>query len=372
MPVRKAGVQLRTVDESLEQQWDELVVRSGAPPFMRPGWLRAWMDAFAPGEPLQVLAATSGGEMTGVLPLRQHRGTLRSPTNGESMIFSPVVADAEAAADLADRLFGEAGRTVDLAALPVGDGAPAEALLAAAERHGNAVLRRTTNVCPFLDVSGDRDAFTQSLSKKRRQSIRRLHNRLGAAGEVTMTVHDGREDLDTLLREGYRLEAREWKQAAGTAIISRPAAEQFYTSVARWAAEMGILRLVFLRLDGRPIAFSYNLQQGGVMYGLKLGMDDKFMKFSPGVVLTQRLIDHAFSDPELRLFDYLGQDESYKTEFATGTREQVRLQVFPGAYVGKLRRAAVVKTAEMRSSLVNRLPASTRERLSAVRNRITA
>ncbi|GAA0920584.1 GNAT family N-acetyltransferase [Pseudonocardia zijingensis] len=370
MPVHTAASRLRPVDVMLERQWDELVVRSGAPPFMRPGWLRAWMDAFAPGEPLHALTVESGGEPTAVLPLRQQRGTLRSPTNGESMIFSPVVADAAAAAELADRLFDGPRRTIDLTSLPVGGGAPAEALVAAAARNGNAVLHRTTNVCPFLDVSGDRDAFVQGLSAKRRQSLRRLHNRLGAAGEVTVTVHDGREHLDALLREGYRLEAREWKRAAGSAIISRPAAAKFYTAVARWAAENRILRLVFLRLDGRPIAFSYNLQQGGVLYGLKLGMDDEFMKFSPGVLLTQHLIDHAFADPDVRLFDYLGQNESYKTEYASGTREQVRLQVFPGP-TGKLRRAAVVKTGELRASLVNRLPASTRKRLVAVRNRIT-
>jgi len=58
------------------------------------------------------------------------------------------------------------------------------------------------------------------------------------AGEVVLDVSDGSTgDLGALLDEGFRLEARPWKLAAGSAILSSPASVRFYTEGARWAAE---------------------------------------------------------------------------------------------------------------------------------------
>src|ERR1700754_2272071 len=115
---------LQILDGELEREWDELAVRSGSPPFVRPGWIREWMAAFAPGQGVQVVAVKRGAELTAVLPLVSGRWRLRSPTNGESMAFSPVVADADAAAELADRLLARQERIVDLSAGPAGRGTP--------------------------------------------------------------------------------------------------------------------------------------------------------------------------------------------------------------------------------------------------------
>ena len=361
---------LQILDDKLEREWDELAVRSGSPPFVRPGWIREWMAAFAPGQGVQVVAVKRGGELTAVLPLVSGRWRLRSPTNGESMAFSPVVADADAAAELADRLLARQERIVDLSVVPAGRGAPAEIMRSAAERRGAAVLTRTMTMSPFLDVSGSWSEFNQRLSAKRRQGMRRLGNRLADVGRVTFDVHDGRSDLDALLEDGFRLEAREWKRAAGSAILSHPSTTRFYTSVARWAADVDVLRLAFLRLDGHPIAFSYNLQDSGRLYGLKLGMDDEYAKSGPGVVISHRLIEYAFAEPGLVQFDFLGQNDPYKAEYASGTCEHVRLQIFPGGRAGRLQREAVARSAALRSRLVSRLPDAARARLSAVRNRL--
>lgn len=365
---------LQAVDGSLHAEWDRLATRSGSPPFVRPGWVLAWMDAFAPGREPRVLTARRVDEfgdrkLVGVLPLLDGRRRLRSPTNGESMIFDPVVADTAAAAALAERLAG-AGRVVDLAPLPVGAGTPGEAMQSAAERRGAIVLRRTLSHSPVLDLTGTWSDFLGTMSQKRRYSLRKLDKRLQEAGAVSFEVHDGRQDLDALLADGFRLEGRPWKLAAGSAILSNPSTTRFYTAVARWAAEAGLLRLAFLRLDGRPIAFSFNLQDGGRMYGVKLGMDDDYGKLGPGTVLTRRLVEYAFDQPDLTQFDLLGQNDGHKADISTGTREQVRLQLFPAGWRGQLQRAAVLRAAELRSTLVDRMTPDLRAKLSAARNRL--
>jgi CelD/BcsL family acetyltransferase involved in cellulose biosynthesis len=369
---------LRPLDADLAARWDRLALDSGAPAFVRPGWLGAWADAFGRTSALRALTVERAGELVAVLPLLSGPAglTLSSPTNSETAVFAPVAADADAAATLGEKLLSLRTAAIDLTALAADD-PHVEALHAAAGAARASVLRRTLRKSPYIDVSGDPAAFDRRLSKNRRHGLKRLQNRLRDAGELTFGVHDGgtpdghiSDDLAALLRDGYRLEAREWKLAAGSAILSSPATTAFYTSAAKWAAEQGILRLAFLRLDGRPIAFGYCLQQGPTLSFLKLGMDDEFQKLGPGMVLTRHLIDYAFAEPGVTELDLLGENDAYKADLASGTREQIRMQVFPSRRIGAAQRAAVVSVAGLRTSLVERLPEPARDRLSALRNRL--
>ena len=96
---------------------------------------------------------------------------------------------------------------------------------------------------------------------------------------------DGRDGLDSLLTEGFAIESAGWKAAGGTAIVSRAETEGFYREVAAWAAQRGWLRLAFLRLDGRALAFEFAIEEGGVYYALKSGFDPAYRAFSPGTLL---------------------------------------------------------------------------------------
>ncbi|MCD2196716.1 GNAT family N-acetyltransferase [Actinomycetospora endophytica] len=358
---------LRAPDPDLRARWDALALASGAAPFMRPGWLGAWADAFGRADDLRVLTVERRGELVGVLPLLPGPLGLRAPTNHETARFAPVLADDEAATELADRLLA-AGTTVDLGALAV-ESPATPALRAAAGRAGAPSLERPVCVSPWIDTTGDPASFLARLSKNRRHGLRRLRHRMADVGEVVLDVRDGTEHLDALLDEGFGLEARPWKLAAGSAIRSSPASVRFYTEAARWAAAEGILRLVHLRIDGRGVAFGYCLRQGGTLSFLKLGMDDELAKLGPGVVLTHHLVDHCCSDPELVELDLLGDSESYKADLASGTREQVRLQVFGHRLTGSAHRAALASAARLRAEAVSRMSDDTRARLSAWRNR---
>jgi len=367
---KEAPTVLRTLDAPLLDSWDALAVRCGAPPFLRPGWTAAWARAFGRTRALRLLTVERDGDLRAVLPVLVTPFGVRSPTNGETAVFGPVAEDADSAAELGDRLLRLRTPVIGLDALPAEDPGTT-ALREAAHRARASVLVRPLRRSPFLDVSGDPQEWRSGLSKNRRHGLRRLQNRMREAGEVTLTVHDGRdEDLAPLLADGLRLEAREWKRAAGSAILSSSAAVDLYTTGAHWAAGVGVLRLAFLRLDGRPIAFGYCLLQGGVLSFLKLGMDDTLAKLGPGVVFTQHLIDYAFADPGITELDLLGEDEAYKADLATGTRAQIRLQIFRSRVVGPAQRAAVAGTARLRTTLVRRMSTDTRERLSAVRNRL--
>ncbi|PVZ13021.1 GNAT family N-acetyltransferase [Actinomycetospora cinnamomea] len=361
--------EVRALDEGLVAAWDRLALATGAPVFARPGWLRAWAGAFGKASALRALTVHRDGELAGVLPVVTAPLGVHTPVNSETALIAPVLADADAAGELAEHLLARRS-VVDLDAVLADDPLTA-ALRDAAGRGRVPVLETHRCSSPYVATVGDPADFLQRLSRNRRHGLKRLRNRLRDAGEVTFEVCDGGDGvLEERLREGLALEAREWKLAAGSAILSSPARVAFYTAGARWAAEVGVLRLAFLRVDGTAIAFGYCLQQGRTLHFLKLGMDDAHAKLGPGVLLTQHLVEHAFAEPEVAELDLLGENESYKADFATGIREQVRLRAYPTPGVGTVQRAATARVADLRAAAVARLSGPTRERLVALRNRL--
>ena len=148
-------------------------------------------------------------------------------------------------------------------------------------------------------------------------------------GEVIVVAEasDGREGLEELLVEGFRLESSGWKAENGTAIVSRPNTLRFYTTVASWAAERGWLRLAFLRLDGNPLAFEFTLETGGALFNLKGGYDQEWRKFGPGKLLAEDLLRYVF-ERRLSSYEFLGSEEPFKLEWTSVCRDRMLLQAF--------------------------------------------
>jgi CelD/BcsL family acetyltransferase involved in cellulose biosynthesis len=330
-------VEVHTSLDPVRQDWDELAEQTGAPPFLRAGWIEAWHDAFGSGE-LTVLTVRRGGRVAGVLPVQARRGALTSPTDWQTPLFGLVVEDHDAAEELARGLLARTGRRADLWFLPADDPGVVECA-AAAGQAGFGRIVRTIARAPYVPVEGPFEEYMGSLERKFRKEIGRHTRRLEERGEVTFAYEDGSERLDELLAEGFRLEGSGWKEQAGTAILSDPGVEGFYRAIARWAAGRGWLRLAFLRLDGRPIAFDMCLEHGGAVYVLKGGFDVEERKLGPGALLTHDGIRRAF-ELGLSSYELLGQDDDYKRSWTSHTRARLRFQAFPGTPAGLAEYAA--------------------------------
>jgi CelD/BcsL family acetyltransferase involved in cellulose biosynthesis len=323
--------------ESLAPEWDALADRASAPPFMRPGWAAAFHMAFG-AEGLEVVAIRRDGRLVGVVPLQRDGAVLRSVTNWHTPEFAFVAEDKMAVDELATAVFELGTRRVSLSFMnPANSDLPACRERALGSRHR--VIVRTLERPPYVRVEGDWEAYESSVDGKVRRDLRRRLRLLEKEGEVSIEVLDGTERLGELLEEGFEIEASGWKREQGTAIISRPETRAFYSDVARWAAERGWLRLAFLRLDGRPLAFQCGLEDGGTHYFLKGGFDREFQRFSPGKLLVAAMIERAFREG-LELFDFGGEEEPFKLEWANGRRELVLFQGFAPSMSGLIDWAA--------------------------------
>jgi len=306
-------------------EWDALAERTRAAPWNRPGWFEAWWHAFGHGA-LEIHAVRRNGALAGVLPLVVRRGSVTTPTNAHTPAFSPVAEDQAAREDLARALFSLARGKLELLCLPAND-PMLSTCEAAARRRSFRIRRRPLLRSPFVPIAGDWATFEAGLRSHFRSEVRRRGRRLAEHGSVELSLVPGGDALDALLAEGFGLEARAWKGANGSAITSRPETERFYHDVAHWGAERGILRLAFLRLDGRPLAFELCLRQHGVHYNIKGGYDPEFQRFGPSRLLHHRLLERSFADG-CSSYEFLGNDEPWKLDWAPQVRETTALQAF--------------------------------------------
>jgi CelD/BcsL family acetyltransferase involved in cellulose biosynthesis len=135
------------------------------------------------------------------------------------------------------------------------------------------------------------------------------------------------------------MESRGWKGRGGTACRQDSHTAEFYTRLATAASRLGKLSFFRLRLDGRTIAFHYGVTYGGVYYLLKLGYDEAFGEFSPGLVLMDSVVQDALSHGLHRL-DFLGSDDEWKLRWSSGVRRHQWLFIFRDSAKGRFLKKA--------------------------------
>jgi CelD/BcsL family acetyltransferase involved in cellulose biosynthesis len=189
---------------------------------------------------------------------------------------------------------------------------------------------------PYISFPrGGEGVYERTVGRKHRSNVARLLRRLMERAPVALELVTGTDALQASLAEGLRLEASGWKIRAGTAIVSQPAVEQFYRSVAARFAMAGQLQLTFLKSGDQRIAFAYGIRRGSVFYMLKCGYDPAFARFAPMHVLCHLLFRNG-GGRELSVVDFLGRDDEWKKRWTHRTRRHVWLYVFRDAWWTRL------------------------------------
>lgn len=317
----------------IAEEWDELADRTGAPPFVRPGWTSAWWTAFGGGR-LEILALRRDSRLAAAVALKRVGRNLAVTANWHTPASDVLAEDASAAGELADAVFALPSRRVTLVFAD-----PSSPILAAccasARAAGFHSVVRPRERSPFVEIDGGFAGYEHSIDRSLRANLRRRRRRLEEQGVLEIDLVEGGTRLDGALVDGFSVEGSGWKTERGTAIASHASTRRFYTDIARWAAERGWLQLAFLRLEGRPLAFHYNLLHGGVLFHLKGGYDPSFARYSPSKLLHHEMISRAF-EAGLQSYEFLGDDEPWKQEWTATFRERRLLEAFsstPGGLV---------------------------------------
>jgi CelD/BcsL family acetyltransferase involved in cellulose biosynthesis len=184
------------------------------------------------------------------------------------------------------------------------DGDAFDAFAAASAREGIAPLILQSHARACLDATQDADALLRdALGAKKLKELRRLRNRLAEHGSVAFEVASSPSDVARALEAFLALESSGWKARRGTALVQHEGDARFIRAATGALAAHGQCQIVTLRAGARAIASGIVLRHRNRAFFFKLGIDEAFARYSPGVQLTIDLTRHLCADPAITSAD---------------------------------------------------------------------
>jgi CelD/BcsL family acetyltransferase involved in cellulose biosynthesis len=164
------------------------------------------------------------------------------------------------------------------------------------------VLQSHFRAC--LDATRDAEqVLRDGFGSKKLKELRRQRHRLAEHGAVAFEVARSPQDVASALETFLTLEASGWKGKRGTALKQDDGDAGFVRRATVALAETGECEIVTLRAGDSPVAAAIVLRHQDRAFYFKLGVDERFAKFSPGVQLTLDLTRHLCADPAIATAD---------------------------------------------------------------------
>jgi CelD/BcsL family acetyltransferase involved in cellulose biosynthesis len=184
------------------------------------------------------------------------------------------------------------------------DGAAMKSFAEVLQRDGLQPIVLQSHVRACLDASRDADELLRdALGSKKLKELRRQRNRLAEHGAISFSAARGPADVAAALETFLKLEASGWKGQRGTALGQHEGDAAFIRHATAGLAKTSQCEIVTLRAGDTPVASAIVLRHQDRAFYFKLGVDERFSKFSPGVQLTLDLTRHLCVDPSIGLVD---------------------------------------------------------------------
>jgi hypothetical protein len=142
-----------------------------------------------------------------------------------------------------------------------------------------------------------------SLSGRRLKELRRLGRRLAEFGALLFTATAEPDAVDAALDDFLMVEASGWKGAAGTAVLADTELCDFIRTALQGLAHEGKVAINRILIDGGAIAAAVTLRSGDAAWFWKIAYDERFARFSPGVLLTLALTENLLDDAAVACAD---------------------------------------------------------------------
>jgi CelD/BcsL family acetyltransferase involved in cellulose biosynthesis len=355
---------------TIADQWRELAARALAPNvFYEPAFALAAAPLFG-GDVGAVLvwSGTSPRRLLGFFPARieSRRYGVRLPvlvgwTHPFAPLGTPLVEPDAAEPVIAAWLAFLAGNAElpGLLLLPfVPEDGPFAAALAAILRRARmpaAAFNRHRRAL-LAPPKGERANYLQrALSARRLKELRRLGRRLGEFGALMFAATADPPALDGAVEDFLTLEASGWKGAAGTAALADNAVCDFVRGALQALAREGKVVINRILVDGSAIAAAITLRSADCAWFWKIAYDERFARYSPGVLLTLALTENLLDDAALAsadscasadhpMIDHIWRERLPLCDLLIALRPQApfslarRLESFRGAAIAAARR----------------------------------
>jgi CelD/BcsL family acetyltransferase involved in cellulose biosynthesis len=277
-----------------------------------PDWELA-IDAFARGRTnASAICAWRDARLAGLLPVismwRAYRIPLPALVSADpyGTLCTPLLdrGQAEASAlELMSQARAAGAHALILRDVTL-DGAAMKAFREELRRDGLRMRLLQTHLRAALDATRDAEELLQeALGAKKLKELRRQRNRLADHGAVHFDIARTPEDVASALETFLSLEASGWKARRGTALVQDAGDAAFIRRATVALAARGQCEIIRLRAGEASVAAGIVLRHGDRAFFFKLGVDERFARFSPGVQLTLELTRYLCADPAIRFAD---------------------------------------------------------------------
>lgn len=206
------------------------------------------------------------------------RWTKTKPFGGRIFVFERTAADGPLANMLSELLIANGRSTFVFDFYP------------------RAILRKN-NASTFDEYIG------QALSGKHRKDLRRIEKRLTDFGAVEYVDLKHESELPEWMNAFLDIENRSWKGREGTSFSNKAVDTNYFRESLTRAFHENRLMMLAVKLNGKFIAMKYNILSSSGSFAYKIAFDEKYSRFSVGVLLELENMRRLFSMPELRWMD---------------------------------------------------------------------
>jgi len=279
--------------------------------FVLPGWLRVWWSEFGDASNLYLCSVWEEEKLIGIAPLLRNGKTASFIGSADVCDYQDFIITPGKENDFFRVMLNHFIQD-DISCLDLRPVRPESTVLSVlarlAQDQGLGVTSEPDGITLELDLPSTWDEYLMLLKGKQRHEVKRKLRRLHEAAEVNYRVVSElgaiKQEMDVFL-ELFR-ESREDKTSFMTAQM-----ESFFRAVSLSLAEIKILRLCFLELDGLPAAAVFCFEYNGTLYLYNSGYDLKFRALSAGVLCKVLSIKDSIQKG-MKKYDFLKGAEAYK------------------------------------------------------------
>jgi CelD/BcsL family acetyltransferase involved in cellulose biosynthesis len=319
----------------LAREWNRL---PGAlqSPLLRHEWFMSCAEAFHRESDLHVIILHTEGRLRAAAPLARvnRHGTRRLALLGASTLHEPSGLLYDSADSLAEMcaVLTRQPYPVVLQRLPAESSAVSQ-MRTQSGRRGTFIARPAAG-SPYLSIHSSWEQYHGTLSSRRRYDFRRARGRLGQRGTVSVRfISPSADDMAHLLDGAFRIESSGWKGRLGSGLQCNHPLQHFMRVYAGRICPTGMLRITLLEVADEAVAMQIGVIHANRYWLLKIGHDERWADYSPGMQLMMETVRMAF-EQELEAYEFLGADEPWLRVWTNQSHATCTLVHYPYSTYG--------------------------------------
>ncbi len=327
--------------------WNAL---AGEVPFRRYDWLMPWWQSYHDSHELYVLGVFHEEDLLGLAPWYREAGTV----GGRTLRF---LGDGDVCTDYLDLLvrpddsnrvapllvdwLQEALTTASAWDAMEWDNLEVDAPMASevARRLGHCqaiVSKRPAHNCWRLQLPETWYDFEMTQSKSHRKQIRRLINRVLDTDRCRLHVCDEASQINSAMEILIDLHMRRRRTLDQDGCFACDRFASFLREAGREMMSTGHCEVLWMELDGDPIAAEIHFPSQTTLYAYQAGIDPDRLHEEPGSLMQIAMIRRAIEQGK-EAVDFLRGDEPYKAHWRAEPRKCETTRIVPNTTFGLIR-----------------------------------